>query len=172
VIKELPQQTLWLFASVVKSRNAIRESRGRAILDRLKVSAFVSNFCAHRCSSEKSSCISESTHVPGLINASVAMVNGLLALCDFPPPDIPRNAGPDARVTLSMKRDIPQLARLIPSPLIVPLQESLTATLPPTSSTVNSHHQPFPQNLPTFHSKSLSLELPIHRIMTKCRRFL
>lgn len=89
-------------------------------------------------------------HVPSLINASLAMVNGLLALCDYPAPELPRNAGPDARTTLSMKRDIPQLAKLMPSPLIVPLQESLTATLPPTSSTINSHHQPFPPNLPTF----------------------
>jgi serine/threonine-protein kinase ATR len=37
VIKEFPQQTLWLFASVVKSRNDTRASRGRAILDKLKV---------------------------------------------------------------------------------------------------------------------------------------
>jgi serine/threonine-protein kinase ATR len=37
VIKEFPQQTLWLFASVVKSRNDTRALRGRAILDKLKV---------------------------------------------------------------------------------------------------------------------------------------
>jgi serine/threonine-protein kinase ATR len=171
VIKEFPQQTLWLFASVVKSRNETRESRGKAILDRLKVSAFVDTLVLHRCLSEKSSCINESMHVPGLINASVAMVNGLLALCDFPPPDIPRN-GPDGRTVLSMKKDIPQLAKLMPSPLIVPLQESLTATLPPTSSTVNSHHQPFPQNLPTFHSNLFLLESFILGFMTKPRRFL
>lgn len=89
------------------------------------------------------------------------MVNGLLALCDFPAPEPPRNAGPDARATLSMKRDIPQLAKLMPSPLIVPLQESLTATLPPTSSTINSHHQPFPLNLPTFDRNSLFLYFAI-----------
>ena len=85
------------------------------------------------------------------------MVNGLLTLCDFPAPDPPRNAGPEARATLSMKRDIPQLAKLMPSPLIVPLQESLTATLPPTSSTINSHHQPFPSDLPTFNRDAYSL---------------
>jgi serine/threonine-protein kinase ATR len=158
VIKEFPQQTLWLFASVVKSRNATRESRGKAILDRLKVRAFVYTPVLYRCLFEQSSCIGESNHVSSLINGSVAMVNGLLALCDFPPPDPPRNAGPDARTTLSMKRDIPQLAKLMPSPLIVPLQESLTATLPPTSSTINSHHQPFPPNLPTFHSNSNFLD--------------
>ena len=41
VIKEFPQQTLWLFASVVKSRNKTRESRGRNILERLQVRFFV-----------------------------------------------------------------------------------------------------------------------------------
>ncbi len=92
-------------------------------------------------------------HVRDLINASVATVNALLALCDFPAPDPPRNGGPDAKVTLSMKRDIPELARLMPSPLIVPLQESLTVILPPTSATTNSLHQPFRTNVPTFKGK-------------------
>ncbi|KAH9002229.1 hypothetical protein EDB86DRAFT_3063350 [Lactarius hatsudake] len=126
VIKEFPQQTLWLFASVVKSRNKDREKRGKSILEKLK-----------------SSCTNESTHVKDLVNASVAMVDGLLALCDFSAPDPPRNLGPDAKTTLSMKRDIPQLSKLMPSPLIVPLQESLTVILPPTSAATNSLHQPF-----------------------------
>lgn len=150
MIKEFPQQALWLFASVVKSRNDIRAARGRAILEKLKVrfsNIFLSSLHAYL---RQSSCLNESTHVSTLINASLAMVNGLLALCDFPAPDPPRNAGAEARATLSMKRDIPQLAKLMPSPLIVPLQESLTATLPPTSSTIDSHHQPFPSNLPSF----------------------
>lgn len=86
------------------------------------------------------------------------MVNGLLALCDFPAPDPPRN--PDGKITLSMKRDIPQLSRLMPSPLIVPLQESLTVILPPTSAATNSLHQPFCPDIPTFKGK-FSL-LPFH----------
>jgi serine/threonine-protein kinase ATR len=150
VIKEFPQQALWLFASVVKSRNETRAARGRAILERLKV-RFLNIFLSSRHAySTQSSCLNELSHVSTLINASLAMVNGLLILCDFPAPEPPRNAGPEARATLSMRRDIPHLAKLMPSPLIVPLQESLTATLPPTSSTINSHHQPFPSNLPTF----------------------
>ncbi|KAI9513280.1 hypothetical protein F5148DRAFT_287683 [Russula earlei] len=151
VIKEFPQQALWLFASVVKSRNENRASRGRAILERLK-----------------SSCVNELAHVSSLVNASLAMVNGLLALCDFPAPDPARNAGADARTTLSMKRDIPQLAKLMPSSLIVPLQESLTATLPPTSSTINTHHQPFPPNLPTF--DHFSDEIDVMRSLAKPRK--
>ena len=147
VIKEFPQQALWLFVSVVKSRNDSRAARGRAILEKLKV-RFLDIFLPSRHAySRQSSCLNELPQVLTLINASLAMVNGLLLLCDFPPP---RNVGPEARPTLSMRRDIPQLAKLMPSPLIVPLQESLTATLPPTSSTINSYHQPFPSNLPTF----------------------
>ncbi|KAI0271954.1 hypothetical protein BGY98DRAFT_1091035 [Russula aff. rugulosa BPL654] len=151
VIKEFPQQALWLFASVVKSRSDTRAARGRAILDRLK-----------------SSCLNELPHVSTLINASLAMVNGLLILCDFPAPEPPRNAGPEARATLSMKRDIPQLAKLMPSPLIVPLQESLTTTLPPTSSTINSHHQPFPLDLPTFNH--IADEIEVMRSLAKPRK--
>lgn len=37
VIREYPQQALWLFTSVVKSTKKNREARGRTILDRLKV---------------------------------------------------------------------------------------------------------------------------------------
>ncbi|KAI0268140.1 hypothetical protein BC834DRAFT_678146 [Gloeopeniophorella convolvens] len=137
VIKAYPHQTLWLFASVVKSRNSTRESRGRTILERLKAS-----------------CNNEAKHVPGLVNASLAMINALLGLCDFPPPEPPRNGGLDAKLFLSMKKDIPQLAKLTPSPLIVPLQESLTAKLPPPTSAVGSDFKPFEDDAPTFHGRS------------------
>ena len=49
VIKEFPQQTLWLFASVVKSRNETRESRGRSILERLKVRSLIRVFMFYVC---------------------------------------------------------------------------------------------------------------------------
>ena len=159
MIKEFPQQALWLFASVMKSRNDIRAARGRAILEKLQVRLLNIYPPSRHAYSRQSSCRNELAHVSTLINASLAMVNGLLTLCDFPAPDPPRNAGPEARATLSMKRDIPQLAKLMPSPLIVPLQESLTATLPPTSSTIGSHHQPFPSNLPTFNRDPFFLHL-------------
>lgn len=41
VIREYPHQALWLFASVVKSTKPNRESRGRAILDALRVRSFL-----------------------------------------------------------------------------------------------------------------------------------
>ena len=69
------------------------------------------------------------------------MTNELLALCDHPVDD--------NKSTLSMSKDFPRLNRLGCSELIIPLQESLTVTLPPPSSE-ESTHQPFPLNTPTF----------------------
>jgi len=73
------------------------------------------------------------------------MTNELLSLCDYQIND-------DSRKTLSMK-EFPRLAALGNSQLIIPLQESLSANLPPTSS-LESTHQPFPSNAPTFESAS------------------
>lgn len=70
------------------------------------------------------------------------MTNELLALCDYPIDN--------DKKTLHMQKDFPRLARLGRCDLIIPLQESLTATLPPASAS-QSTHQPFPVNLPTFH---------------------
>ena len=75
------------------------------------------------------------------------MTNELLALCDYHIDD-------DGKKSLSMKKDFPRLLALGRSPLIIPLQESLTATLPPTSATsIGALHQPFPVNTPTFESR-------------------
>ncbi|KAI0068558.1 hypothetical protein BV25DRAFT_1792048 [Artomyces pyxidatus] len=144
VIQEYPQQSLWLFVSVVKSTKKIRESRGRAILDQLKVWT----------SSSKNDCAR-------LINECSAMVNELLALCDYPIKD-------ESKRTLHMKKDFPGLARLTPSSLIIPLQGSLTAMLPPTSSASDSHHQPFPHDLPTF-AKFLD-EIDVMRSLARPRK--
>ena len=69
------------------------------------------------------------------------MTDQLLALCD--------HRIDDDRKHLSMKKDFPKLAALGKSELIIPLQESLTANLPPTSA-LESTHQPFPSDAPTF----------------------
>lgn len=69
------------------------------------------------------------------------MTTELLRLCDF-------SIKEDSARTLNMSRDFPILSKLAPSQLIIPLQESLTASLPSTSS-AESDHQPFPHNAPT-----------------------
>lgn len=79
------------------------------------------------------------------------MADELLNLCNFPIDD--------KTTALSMLDKFPNLFELAPSPLIIPLRESLTASLPPTSSST-SKHQPFPVDLPTFKSKTRPIELP------------
>lgn len=69
------------------------------------------------------------------------MTNELLALCD-------RHID-DGKFMLSMGRDFPALKRIGHCDLIIPLQESLTASLPPTPET-ESKHYPFPLETPTF----------------------
>lgn len=84
---------------------------------------------------------SAGTGLRTLIQQSVDMTNELLALCDY--------HVDDRKKTLSMSKNFPRLCNLGRSDLIIPLRESLTASLPPTSSS-QSQHQPFPLNVPTF----------------------
>jgi serine/threonine-protein kinase ATR len=72
------------------------------------------------------------------------MTDELLRLCNHVVPD-------DLKAPLSMAKLFPGLANLTPSQLIVPLQESLIASLPSESS-LETSHQPFPHHLPTIHS--------------------
>jgi serine/threonine-protein kinase ATR len=78
----------------------------------------------------------------------VSMTNELLALCD--------HHIDDDKKTLSMRKDFPRLSQLGRCELIIPLQESLTATLPPFSAS-QSTHQPFPANLPAFNGETPTL---------------
>jgi serine/threonine-protein kinase ATR len=146
VLQEYPKQALWLFTSVAKSKTQIRKERGKAILDQLHVrirSCFPRYLLSDDCS--QSNPANTSRKVPLLITQLTDMTNELLALCDYHIPD-------DSRKTLTVSRDFPKLAALRQSLLIIPLQESLNANLPPNSSS-ESIHQPFPANAPTFESR-------------------
>ncbi|OBZ70466.1 Serine/threonine-protein kinase atr [Grifola frondosa] len=118
VIQEYPKQALWLFVSVVKSTKSQRWQRGKAILDKLRARNNLSK----------------------LISTSLQMFEELLRLCEHPVRD--------SQKVLNMAKDFPLLYRLAPSPLIIPLQEALTASLPPTAS-ADAAYQPFPLNAPT-----------------------
>ncbi|CCL98247.1 uncharacterized protein FIBRA_00241 [Fibroporia radiculosa] len=140
VIQEYPKQALWLFASVVKSTKKNRNSRGIAILNKLRQNS------------------ENPTTVPQLINECQRMTDELLGLCDAPV----REAK-----SLSMRKDFSRLFSLAPSQLIIPLQESLTASLPPTSSN-EATHRPFPVDAPTF--ASFQDEIEIMRSLAKPRK--
>ncbi|THG95872.1 hypothetical protein EW026_g5857 [Hermanssonia centrifuga] len=130
VIQEYPQQGLWLFAAVVNSQKDARSKRGRSILDKLRGAG--------------------DGNMNKLISASLSMAAELLNLC---------NGQLGDKSSVNMSKDFPRLFKLAPSPLIIPLQQSLTATLPPLSSTQVKDHKPFPIELPTFYKFSDEIEI-------------
>ena len=143
VMQAYPLQALWLFTSVIKSTKTNREARGRSILSQLQV-------CPdHLWIGErmpKPSYVQNNPHnhrnnIQNLIQQSNSMTNELLGLCD-------RHVE-DGKYMLSMGKDFPKLKRIGHCDLIIPLQESLTASLPPTPET-ESKHYPFPLDTPTF----------------------
>lgn len=64
------------------------------------------------------------------------MTKELLRLAKF---DVPKNSS-----TFSMQRHFPALKTLAPSPLLVPLQEALTVSLPSNGALRKQEHNPFP----------------------------
>lgn len=147
VLEEYPKQALWIFSSVVKSTKSNREQRGRDILDRLKVSISKHAFWKKSRSQvlQKNNPGLAETEIPSLVKQILAMTDELLLLCD-------RHIK-DEKKTLHMQKDFPGLAKIGCCDLIIPLRESLTASLPPASAE-QSTHQPFPPNLPMFHGGS------------------
>jgi serine/threonine-protein kinase ATR len=101
----------------------------------------------------------KNTNIAELIKQTIAMTNELLALCDYHITDDPKKA-------LTMARDFPRLAALGRSRLLIPLQESLNANLPPNSSSA-SEHQPFAPNAPLFESKHRSC---LYCVVTQLKR--
>ena len=57
------------------------------------------------------------------------------------------NKDPHGRVVLNMARDFPRLKAMAPSPLLIPLQESLIANIP-TAEVDEAAYKPFPVNAP------------------------
>ncbi|KAF8961112.1 hypothetical protein BDZ97DRAFT_1664899 [Flammula alnicola] len=133
IMQAYPNQSLWLFTSVVKSTKPNRQKRGKLILEQLR-----NNPHNHR------------NNVAMLINESIRMTNELLNLCDQ---HVDEN-----KLVLSMSKDFPRLKALGRSNLIIPLQESLTASLPPDSAS-ESTHQPFPLDTPTFQEFADEIEV-------------
>ncbi|OSX59349.1 hypothetical protein POSPLADRAFT_1048687 [Postia placenta MAD-698-R-SB12] len=156
VIKEYPRQALWLFTAVVKSTKSQRAQRGDIIMRKLEVGIWISTKITRTLTRPLQA---QGGIVAKLVKDSRKMTEALLALCDRPLRD-------DVRV-LSLKKDCPSLERLAPSRLIIPLQESLIATLPP-SSAADATHQPFPVDAPTF--AKIFDEVEIMRSLAKPRK--
>ncbi|GJJ07321.1 hypothetical protein Clacol_001522 [Clathrus columnatus] len=130
ILDEYPRQALWLFMFVVHSKKPDRNRRAESILARLQA-----------CNLLFASNPSPSSIVPRIVKQCKAMTDELLKLCNYQILD-------DPKTPLSLAKTFPGLAKLAPSELIVPLQESITARLPSESS-LESSHKPFPDHLPT-----------------------
>ncbi|KAG8694478.1 serine/threonine-protein kinase M1, partial [Ceratobasidium sp. 395] len=138
IVIAYPQQALWGVSPLVQSRNSDRSTRGKEILEKVR-------------STDKA--------VGEIIIQSVAMVRELLNMSER---DTPEN-----EFTLSLKKHFAGLARLTPSKLIMPLQEYLTVSLPPSAAAKDTH-QPFPINIPTF--TKFNDEVEIMRSLQKPRK--
>ncbi|KAI0638446.1 hypothetical protein C8Q77DRAFT_1046895 [Trametes polyzona] len=120
VIQEYPKQALWLFSAVAKSDNSQRASRSKTILNKLR--------SVNR------------NNVPALISTMTKMTAEILKLS--------QHENTNHR-QFSLSRVCGDLHRLMPSQALVPVQESLTASIPPSSAS-DAQHAPFPVNPPTF----------------------
>ncbi|THU91880.1 hypothetical protein K435DRAFT_967914 [Dendrothele bispora CBS 962.96] len=125
VIQEYPKQALWLFISTLKSTDPGRVKRGKGILDKLRNHPSLAR-----------------SAVPRIINQMITFLHEMLALCN--------HSVPQEKKVLLLNKDVPGLKNLNRSELIIPLQESITANLPPPTSSDTSNHHPFPSSAPTF----------------------
>ena len=148
VMQAYPLQALWLFTSVIKSNKSHRESRGHTILKKLQVcpnNLWIDKYIPNTSYAQNNP-HHQRSNIQKLVQQSISMTNELLALCDY--------HVDDGKYLLSMTKNFPALKQLGDCDLIIPLQESLTASLPPTPET-ESTHCPFPLDTPTFHSTLL-----------------
>ncbi|TRM67831.1 hypothetical protein BD626DRAFT_449908 [Schizophyllum amplum] len=143
VISEYPNQTLWLFTSAVKSKQGQRKMRGRELMSKLRNDP--TN--AH-------------TKLSDLIVKSELMTTHLLGLCEYRVED-------KGVSSLSMSRHFPDLHKIGCSNLIIPLQESMIASLPPASSD-DASHRPFADDLPTFNG--FNDEIDVMQTLAKPRK--
>ncbi|KAJ3103331.1 hypothetical protein HDU97_010236 [Phlyctochytrium planicorne] len=124
-----PLQTLWQLVSVSKSRFKTRAQRCTQIFDKAKLLQI-----------DQSSGKKENS-LRNLVIDAQKMTDELLYLCNF------QIKGKET--LLHMAKQFPSLKLLAPSAMILPLQSTMTVTLPLDNSTLSSHN-PFPNEAPTF----------------------
>ncbi|WFD29686.1 non-specific serine/threonine protein kinase [Malassezia sp. CBS 17886] len=123
VVVAYPQQSLWALIAGSHSKDRMRKQRYQRIVERIGAAA------------ERAS--RDAAHA---IRAFERLSSELLALCEFPV---------GRETALSMQRHFPALQAAVHSAeLILPLQTSITVTLPPNNA-VDQQHRPFPPSPPT-----------------------
>ena len=140
VIKEYPKQALWPFTAIAKSTSQARAKRSRAILQKLKVRSAQSYLM------DTSERILQSVKdVYARILSMTKLTEELLKFC--------RADVREAKI-MYMSKSYKDLYRMFNAEdtshdILIPLQESLAANLPPQSAS-ESTHQPFPVDAPVF----------------------
>ncbi|KAI8929063.1 hypothetical protein BC831DRAFT_33247 [Entophlyctis helioformis] len=127
VLSVYPQQTLWHLMSVNKSTVKSRARRVTSIISKLRADPATRHLAG-------------SGPIETLVNEAQKLTDHLLNLCNY---SIPREVQ-----MMSMSKDFRPLQRTAPLSMIIPLQSSMTVTLPASSHTLSTH-KPFPNDLPT-----------------------
>ncbi|KAI8818829.1 uncharacterized protein EV422DRAFT_536978 [Fimicolochytrium jonesii] len=120
-----PQQTLWQLLAVGRSSSKIRAERVSLVFSKAKVNPL--NRHGYQGS------------IPELIQEGQSLSGHLLDLCNL---SVPRNES-----TISLNKHLRRLCSLVPLRIIIPLQSTMTVTLPTAGQT--GPHTPFPQDAPT-----------------------
>ncbi|GAA5921352.1 hypothetical protein JCM1841_002451 [Sporobolomyces salmonicolor] len=129
VLRCYPHHGFWAMASGAKSNTSRRSKRNLRVFQKAKEASSQSR-------------ASGSANVGVLVDEGLKLVDQLLYLCNY---------SISGKVdTLRGKKTFPDLYRLAPTHIIIPLQSSLTVSLPFDASQAASY-KPFPDNLPVFH---------------------
>jgi len=138
VASTYPQQALWSLLAVLHSMQDDRRARGSAVLQRLRVSKQTMHI---RKSSNNQQDVSKkkgaSLDLKNMIIQGQRLTDALLTAC---------NAPIEQRVThVSLSKDLGFNHKLVPTPLVVPIEANLLPSLPSgNDSSVIRRHNPFP----------------------------
>ncbi|GAA5989436.1 hypothetical protein JCM11641_007903 [Rhodosporidiobolus odoratus] len=128
VLRSYPHHGFWAMASGAKSNTSRRSKRNLRIFQKVKTEAGTAS--------------GATSDVGLLVDEGLKLVDQLLHLCNYPI---------NGKVeTLSLKKTFRNLHDLAPTSLIIPLQSSLTVSLPFDAAQAATH-KPFPPNLPVIH---------------------
>ncbi|KAJ3291727.1 serine/threonine-protein kinase M1 [Borealophlyctis nickersoniae] len=127
VLAAYPKQTLWHLMSVSKSTYKVRAHRVAAVFARIKSDPTAKQL---------------DRNLYTLIQEAQKLTDNLLLLCNH-------QVGPRENA-LSIKKSFRNLERMVPLRMIVPLQSTMTVTLPADGQS-SSDHRPFPRDSPTIH---------------------
>lgn len=126
VLEQYPHQAMWALVAGCQSKDPDRLKRVRDIVKQVKAKA----------AKEK----------VRTIERTQKMAEELLKLCEYP-------VGKEIK-TLSMQQNFPRLAALATNELIIPLQDSISVSLP-ADNLANPQHLPFDTDLPRISGKLL-----------------